>query len=108
DAADVGVGDQRHDQHLQRRVAVHLGRRDVVQDFLVERLQVLRRDAQVGGGNPLPAGGVDHGEIERGVVGVQFDEQVVDFVEYFHGPGVAAIDLVDDDDRLEALGERLS
>ena len=49
-------------------------------------------------GDALPAGGVDVGKVERGVVGVQFDEQVEDGVEHFGRPGVGAVDLVDDHD----------
>ena len=57
------------------------------EDRVEERLQVRRRDGQVGGGDALPAGGVDRREVERGVVGVQFDEQVEDLVEHFGRAG---------------------
>ena len=42
--------------------------------------QVLSRDAQVVGSDAITTGGIDRWEIERGVVGVQFDEQVEDAV----------------------------
>ena len=88
DAADVIAVIERHDQHLQRRVRLDLGRRHVLAKW--------RRTAggcrcaghcQVGGGDALAAGGVDRREIQRGVVGVQLDEQIEDAVEHIDWAG---------------------
>ena len=57
---------------------------------------------------PCAAGGVDGREVERGVVGVQLDEQVEDGVEHVGGAGVGPVDLVDDDDGPQAALERLA
>ena len=108
DAADVVAVVERDDQHLQRRVQVDVRRRHVLQDRVEQRLKILGRDRQVGGGDALAAGGVDDREVERGVVGVQLDEQVEDGVEHLGGPGVGAVDLVDDDDRPQPALERLA
>ena len=45
--------------------------------------------------------GVEHGEVEHVLVGVEVDEEVVDLVEDFLRARVGAVDLVDDDDRGE-------
>ncbi len=57
---------------------------------------------------PGPGVGVEHGEIELLLGRVEIDEQVVDLVEHFLGPGVGPIDLVDDDDRRQPALERLA
>ena len=46
--------------------------------------------------------GVDHREIELLVAGVEFHEQLEHHVEHLVGPGVLAVDLVDDHDHLRA------
>ncbi len=51
--------------------------------------------------------GVDHGEVELILHGVQIDEQIVDFVEHFLDARVRTVDLVDDDDRRQARFQRL-
>src|SRR5262249_15534323 len=49
-----------------------------------------------------PAGvGVEHREVELGLVGLQVDEEIVDLVQHLGRPGVGPVDLVDDDDRRE-------
>src|SRR5262249_45285103 len=107
-AADIVAVVQRDDQHLQRPVRLDLWRRNVFQNGVVERVNILRRDGQVGGGDAVAAGGVDGREVEGGVVGVQFDEQVEDPVEDLQRPGVGPVDLVDDDDGPQLAGERLA
>ena len=61
---------------------------------------------------PSFAVGVDDGEVEHGLVGVEIDEEVVDLVEDLLGAGVGAVDLVDDDDGrelgFEGLGEHVA
>ena len=56
---------------------------------------------------PALAIGVEHGEIELRLVGVEVDEEVVDFVEDFLRARVGAVDLVDDDDGRQLGFERL-
>ena len=51
---------------------------------------------------------VEHREIELVVVRVERHEQVEHFVEHFLDARVVTIDLVDDDDRLQAERERLA
>ena len=59
-------------------------------------------------GIAVAARGVEHGEIELVVVGVERDEQVEHLVEHFLDARIGAVDLVDDDDGLEAQRQRLA
>ena len=52
--------------------------------------------------------GEDVGEIGQFVIGAEFQEQLERFVEHFLRPGVGAVDLVDDHDRLEPALHRLA
>ena len=56
--------------------------------------------------------GVDDGEVEHGLVGVEVDEEVIDLVQDFLRTRVGAVDLVDDDDGrelgFEGLGEHVA
>src|SRR3546814_1530378 len=54
------------------------------------------------------ARGVEDREVELLVIGFERQEQLEHLVEHFGGARVAAVDLVDDDDRLEAECERLA
>ena len=51
--------------------------------------------------------GVDDREIELRVVGAEVEHEVEDLVDDLVRAGARAVDLVDDDDRLEAVLERL-
>ncbi len=62
---------------------------------------------RIGGRGAELAVGVEDGEVENGLVGVEVDEEVIDFVQDFLGTGVGAVDLVDDDHRGEAGFEGL-
>ncbi len=66
------------------------------------------RTLSVRPGIAVAAAGVEHREIELLVIGLERQEQFETFVEHFGGAGVGAVDLVDDDDRLEAQRERLA
>ena len=55
----------------------------------------------------IARGGVDHGEVELEVGGVQLHEKLEDHVEHLVRAGVFAVDLVDDDDGLRAVFQRL-
>ena len=52
--------------------------------------------------------GVEHREIELLFLGVEIDEQVVDFVEHFLRTRVGAVDLVDDQNRRQLGFQRLA
>ena len=54
------------------------------------------------------AAGVERREVELLVIGLEVEEQLEHLVEHFGRARVGAVDLVDDDDRLEAERERLA
>ena len=98
DAADVVAPIERNRQHLQGGVQFHIGRRHGFQDRIEKRGEIDRFDAQVGRRDPLTSGRKDRGKLQRGVVGIQFHEQIEDGVQHIDRTGVGAVDLVDDDD----------
>ena len=114
DAADgepahIGRGAEVADQRLRGRRLVELGRRDVVDDGLEERRDVGALDAALGAD---PAGariGVEDGERDLVLVGIEVQEQLLDLVDHLFDPGIGPVDLVDDQDdrqpRLEGLAE---
>src|SRR5205807_1408298 len=97
-ATDVVAVVERYGQHLQRRIGIHLGRRYVLEDGVVERPEIDRWDRQIGRRDPLAAGRVNRGEIERRFVRVELDEEIEDRVENIGRTGIGAVDLIDDDD----------
>ena len=109
EAAEEGVGGQRGRQHGEGLAAAGGlgGRRHVVEDELVERVEVLARAVELGVGPAGAAGGVEHGEVELVLVGVERDEEVEDLVQRPVGLGVGLVDLVEHDDGAEAEPQRL-
>ena len=97
------------DHGLERLGGVALGSRDGLEDRVEQGRQVgallghadaLHRPALAGhGGDDL--------EVDVLVTGVEVDEQLVHLVEDLVGAGVLAVDLVDDDDGRQVLGECL-
>ncbi len=78
------------------------GARHVADDGLEHRRQVAGADVVGEAGIAGAARGVERREVELLVIGLEVEEQLEHFVEHFGGAGVGAVDLVDDDDRLEA------
>ena len=84
------------------------GARHVADDGLEQRRQVAVADVVGEAGIAGAAAGVERREVELLVIGLEVEEQLEHFVEHFGGARVGAVDLVDDDDRLEAEAERLA
>ena len=89
-------------------VRIRARRRDVLEDRVEDGqevgLEVVRRRA----GDPLPTGGVEHGELELLLRRPEVDEEAVDEVEHLGGPGVAAVDLVHHEKRRQTGLARLA
>ena len=79
-------------------MAVAGGGGNGLEDELEKGLEVGAGNGEIHGRGAGFAVGVDDGEVEDAFVGVEVDEEVVDLVKDFLGPGVGAVDLVDDDD----------
>ncbi len=116
EAAQERRGVQVGDVGLQRRALVVLRGRDGLQDRLEQRLEVLAvGERPVGGllhaGDARLARRVDDREVQR-VLAVavveQVHEQLVGLVDDLGDPGVAAVDLVDDQDHRHVGVERLA
>ena len=107
DAAEEGREVERGDQHLERALGIARGRRHVVEDRLEQRLQVGARMLQLGRGRAGAARRIEERRIELLGGGLEIDEQAQHFVVHPQRLGVAAVDLVDGDDRPEPERQRL-
>ncbi len=92
------------DEHLEGLALGVLGRRDMTDDRVEKRGEVVARPFEGLAGHALLADRVEQGKLELLVVRAQIDEQVVDFAQDLGWPRVRTVDLVDhDDDRKPAL-----
>ena len=107
DAAEIGVGLKDGADHPER---TFLDRRrcDVAQDQVEQRLHALVLRTLGALGHPALLGRpVQDREVELLLAGVERREQVEHLVDDFGRARVGTVDLVDDDDRLQADLERL-
>ena len=103
----IVVGRRRHEQ-LRRRLGVHIGRGDALDDRVEQRLE---RGADVAVVRARRAGDrvrVDRRELGLLVRGTEVEEQVERLIQHVHRARVRTIDLVDDHDRAVAAPERLA
>ena len=107
-AAEVGVVFHDGGHHAERCVRGDGRRGHVAHDKIEQRRQVLAGAVQRGVGPALPAGRVEHREVELRLGGSQRGEQVEDFGMHFVRAGIGAVHLVDHDDRRQAAGQRLA
>ena len=103
DPAHIVIVVQGVDQHLKRSVHIHVRSGDAFDDGAEQRFQVVAFVIHGQLGNALLGGGIDHREIQLVVVGVQFDEQVQDFVHHFFHPLIRTVDFVDDHHRFQMM-----
>src|SRR5437899_3141813 len=75
---------------------------------LEKRSHVLVLIIQFAHGKTIPGAGVDDRKIELLIARFQFDEKIKDQVERFAWFGVLSVDLVNDDDSLETILQRLA
>ena len=106
--AEIGVVIERRRQHRERRVGIGLRRRHMRQDQLEKRRQILARRIEIGRRPAVAAGGENRREIELRLGRVERREQIEDLVVDRLSAGVGPIDLVDHDDRLQTLAQRLA
>ena len=106
--AEIGVVIERRRQHRKRRVGIGLRPRDMRHDQLEKRRQIFARLIESGGRPALAAGRKNRREIELRLGSVERREQIEDLVVDRLRAGVGPVDLVDHDDRPQALGQSLS
>ena len=93
--------------HRERSFLVEHRRRHVPHDQVEQRRQVLARPVHRVVGPALPAGRVQHGEVELLVIRAERCKQVEDLVMNLVGPRVLAVDFIHHHDRLDAARQRL-
>ena len=86
-------------QELEGRLRLERRRRDRPYDLLEERHERFVRGIGGLSAQALSSVAVENRELELLLRRIQVDEQVVDLVEDLLGPGVGAVDLVDNHDR---------
>src|SRR5208282_1950212 len=96
------------DQDLKRTVRVPLRSGDGVDYGFKQQTQVLARRSLMHGGGACLGIGVEDREIELLFLGVEINKEVVNLVENFLRTGVGAVDLVDDENRLQVGFECLA
>src|SRR6516164_7903952 len=105
--AEIGIVVEGRRQHRKGCFGLGAWRRDMCQDQLEERRQVLARPIEIGG-RPAVAARCEEGrEIELRLARVEGGEEVEDLVVDLARPGVGPVDLVDYDDRPQALAQGL-
>src|SRR5439155_25028024 len=108
ESPDVIVVVDRRDEELQWTVGVAGRRRNLLEDRVEQRLHVVVRVFERRADESRASAGVKNWEIELLIRRAELDHQIENFVEHGLGPCIAAIDLVDDDDRKETEDERLA
>ncbi len=108
DAADVFVPLDVGDEHEEGSVRIGLGSGDVLDDFPEKRDAVLPLVIRMIHEVAVAGGAVTERRVELLFVGVEIEKEFEDLVVDLHRRGERAVDLVDDDDGLEAFLHRLA
>ena len=95
------------DQHAQRRVLIALGRRNVLQDGIEQRLQVAAELMGTKGGCALPRGAEHHRGIQLLIAGAQVQHQLQHLIHYLVQAGIGPVHFIDDNDNSQILRQRL-
>ena len=107
DAAHIAVVVDVGEQHLGGSLQVALGRGDLPQNHLKQRLHIRAGNIGVQAGAALPGGAVGHGKFQLVVVGPQLDEQIQHLVHHLGGPGAGPVDFVEHHQGLFAQAQGL-
>src|SRR6266403_3705336 len=108
DAPDIITVIKIRDQHLKKRIGRNFRRRHVLNNGLEKRSHVFVLIVQFAHSKTIPGAGVDDRKIELLIARFQFDEEIEDQVERFARFRVLSVDLVNDDDGLETILQRLA
>src|SRR5437667_956989 len=99
---------QIRDEHLKEWLARNFWRRHMLHDRLKERRHVLVVFVQFAHGKTVLRAGVNDWEIELLVGCFKFDEEIENLVQDFMRTRVFSVDLVDDNNRLQFVLQRLA
>src|SRR5205823_6906263 len=108
DAPDIITVLKIRDEHLKKRIGRNFRRRHMLNNGLEKRSHVFVLIIQFAHGKTIPGAGVDDRKIELLIARFQFDEEIKDQVERFARFRVLSVDLVNDDDGLETILQRLA
>ena len=106
DPPDIGVIIQHGDQHLKRLIGVGYRRQNPMNDGIQQRLHVHSRIGKIQGRSAFLAGGIDDGEIQLFIGGIEFAKEVKRLIDNLFRSGVGAVDLVNDHDGFEVQFQR--
>ena len=96
DTAYIIIVVQGIDQHLQGSFRIHIGSRNIFDNGAEQRFQVGAFIVHSQFGNALFGRSVHYGEVQLIITGVQFNEQIQNFIHHFFHSLVRTVNLVDD------------
>src|SRR6266705_3032076 len=108
DAPDIITVLKIRNEHLKERIGRNFRRRHMLNNGLEKRSHVFVLIIQFAHGETIPGAGVDDRKIELLIARFQFDEEIKDQVQRFARFRVLSVDLVNDDDGLETILQRLA
>ena len=98
DAPDIIVIVDGRDEELQRRVGIAFGGRNVFEDRVKKRIEVLSHFVRREGSLARSSGAEEHRGIELFVGRVEIEQEFEDLIRHLVEAGVGTVDLVHDDD----------
>ena len=107
-AADVVIPLDVGNEHGKRCLWIGLGLGDELDDFIEQRDAVLFLVVRVIHEIPVAGRAINEGRVELVLGGVEVEEEFQHLVVHLERIRERAVDLVDDHDRLESLGQRLA
>ena len=107
-AANIVIRFERRHHHLQRPLRIALRRRDLLHDGLHQRLQIVVRILHVKLGDTVTRCRIDHGKIELVIIRIQLHKELQNLIVHIVHALIRAVDLVDDNNRLQPLFECLA
>ena len=107
DDADVGVVIQLADLHAEATLDIHIRRMHLLDDGLKQVVHVAVADIRIVAGIAVERRGIDYGKIELRFGRAQLVEQVESLIQHPMRPRPGPVDLVDNDDGMQAHGEGL-
>ena len=108
EAADVRRGIEVRDQRLKRMALFVCGRRNMLDDQVEQRLEVVCQRVRLQPGQAGAGIAVDDRELDLALVGVEVEEELVHLVHDLDDPRVGAVDLVHHEDHRQLRLERLA
>ena len=107
-ATNIVIRFERRHHHLQRPLCIALRRRNLLHDGLHQRLEIIVRILHVKLGDTITRCRIDHGKIELVIIRIQLHKELQNLIVHIVHALIRAVDLVDDNNRLQPLFECLA